>query len=186
MNYVNEGHLDGRIERLRSGDASAVDELLSFASERLLRLTRKLLGAYPRVRRWQQTDDILQNSLVRLRRALRISTVSSARHFLNLAALQIRRELIDMGRKYKRLDQAHETDPSQKRLGRESDQRKSADSTLLDFFLLVERLPKEEQEICNFLFVDGMTPAEASLRLGVSESTLRRRWTEIRLSFMTS
>ena len=55
-----------RLDRLRAGDASARDELLTMACERLRRLARKMLRGYPGVRRWEQTDDVLQNATLRL------------------------------------------------------------------------------------------------------------------------
>jgi DNA-directed RNA polymerase specialized sigma24 family protein len=58
------------IDCLRAGDASARDELLAQASERLIRLTRKMLRDFPGVHRWEETDDVLQNAVVRLCRAL--------------------------------------------------------------------------------------------------------------------
>ena len=58
------------IDRLRSGDATARDELLAHAVDRLTRLTRKMLRDFPGVHRWEETDDVLQNAVLRLCRAL--------------------------------------------------------------------------------------------------------------------
>jgi hypothetical protein len=58
------------LDRLRVGDSSARDELATIARERLSRLARRMLGGYPGVARWEQTDDILQNAALRLCRAL--------------------------------------------------------------------------------------------------------------------
>ena len=60
-----------RLDRLRACDASARDELLNLAYHRLSRLAHKMLCGYPGVRRWEQTDDVLQNAMVRLCRASR-------------------------------------------------------------------------------------------------------------------
>ena len=89
-----------RLDRLRAGDASARDELLQIACERLTRLARKMLRGYPGVSRWEQTDDVLQNAAVRLCRALEDVRPESVRSFVSLAAVQIRRELIDLARHY--------------------------------------------------------------------------------------
>ena len=94
---VIQVHLD----RLRQGDDSArrrAAPMRSASDSR--RLARKMLRGFPRVRRWEQTDDVLQNALVRLRRALEKTSPESVRSFFNLAAVQIRRELIDMARHY--------------------------------------------------------------------------------------
>src|SRR3954454_19760024 len=89
-----------RLDRLRAGDASARDELLGLACERLRRLARKMLKDYPGVGRWEQTDDVLQNVLLRLDPALQAVIPPTAHDFFRLAAAQIRRELIDLARHY--------------------------------------------------------------------------------------
>src|SRR5919201_1947156 len=86
------------IDRLRA--AAAREELLAATCERLRRLTRKMLRDYPGVRRWEETGDVLQNALLRLCRALRDVTPPTARDYFRLAALQIRRELLDLARHY--------------------------------------------------------------------------------------
>src|SRR5437870_3868086 len=55
-----------------------------------------MLKNFPDLRRWEQTDDLLQNSLLRLHRALAAVKPASVRHFFNLATVQIRRELLDL------------------------------------------------------------------------------------------
>ncbi len=40
------------------------------ACERLTRLARKMLKDFGRVRRWEETDDVVQNALLRLYRTL--------------------------------------------------------------------------------------------------------------------
>src|SRR5579884_1525840 len=88
------------LDRLRSGDAAACDELLRCACERLHNLARKMLRSYPNVHRWEQTDDVLQNATLRLYRTLQQIPVETARDFFRLAALNIRRELLDLAKHY--------------------------------------------------------------------------------------
>jgi DNA-directed RNA polymerase specialized sigma24 family protein len=85
---------------MRDGRVQAPDELISHVRERLQRLTRKMLQDYPGVKRWEQTDDVLQNALVRLLRALRDVRPASMREFFGLASVQIRRELLDLAKHY--------------------------------------------------------------------------------------
>src|SRR3954451_23981790 len=86
------------LERLQAGDEKARAELLAGACDRLGRLTQAMLRDYRRVRRWEQTDDVLQSALLRLHRALETVRPASLREFYPLGALQIRRELIDLAR----------------------------------------------------------------------------------------
>src|SRR6266851_6427442 len=88
------------IDRMQAGDPTARDQLLGHACERLRRLTRKMLKDFARVKRWELTDDVLQNAMLRLWTALGQVKPRSARDFYTLAALQIRRELIDLVRQY--------------------------------------------------------------------------------------
>src|SRR5579884_634683 len=89
------------LERMRAGDMRARDALIALAGERLLALTRYMLRRYPSVRRHEQTDDVLQNVLVRLMRALREMPVpESSRHWWNIATQHIRWELLELARRY--------------------------------------------------------------------------------------
>ena len=68
--------------------------------ERLQTLAHVMLRDYPRVKRWEETADVLQNALIRLHRALQTVIPPSPRDFFRLATLQIRRELVDLARHY--------------------------------------------------------------------------------------
>jgi RNA polymerase sigma-70 factor (ECF subfamily) len=178
-----------RLDRLRAGDESARDELVKIARERLSRLAHKMLRCYPTVRRWEQTDDVLQNAALRLCRSLEAVKPESVRSFINLAAVQIRRELIDLARHYggphgpgrhhadpDRLDgSGGPTDP-----GTETDDpARLADWT--EFHVQVEALPGEEKEIFDLLWYQGLPQAEAAALLGVTERVVRYRWRAARL-----
>ncbi len=74
-----------------------------------------MLRDYPRVKRWEDSDDVLQNALIRLLQALAAVKISTAKDFYALAALQIRRELLDLAvvsavhRESERITPAHTT-----------------------------------------------------------------------------
>ena len=61
--------LQNCIDRLQFGDESAREQLIEVSSARLRVLARQLL-ADDRVRRWEDTDDVLQEALVTLHRSL--------------------------------------------------------------------------------------------------------------------
>ena len=50
------------------------------------------------LRRWKQTDDVFQDAMLRLHRALSEVKPESVRHFFNLAAVMIRRTLLDLAK----------------------------------------------------------------------------------------
>src|SRR5437879_3282015 len=88
------------LDRLHAGDATAREELLRIACGRLERLARKMLHRYPRVHRWEETSDVLQNASLRLYRTLAEIRPASVQEFFRLAALNVRRELLDMAKHY--------------------------------------------------------------------------------------
>ncbi len=84
------------VDRLRAGERGLRDRLIHVAVGRLEQMVRVFKRRFPRVSRWEQTDDVLQNAVLRLHRALETVELQDARHFLRLAARQIRFELIDL------------------------------------------------------------------------------------------
>ena len=55
-------------------------------------MVRCMETGYANVHRWEQTDDVLQNAVIRLHRTLEQLSVTTAHDFFRLAALHIRRE----------------------------------------------------------------------------------------------
>jgi RNA polymerase sigma-70 factor (ECF subfamily) len=182
------------IERLGRGDAAARDELLKRAWGRLDRLTRKMLGGFPTVRRFEETGDILNASAVRLHNALKDVVPDSALHFFRLAAVQIRRELIDLARRYRARPPVVGRSPTTPSTG-EADHGgvtctdppdgTTRDPSRLDrwtqFHEAVERLPEKPREAVDLLWYQELTQVEAADLLGVSVKTIKNRWMEARL-----
>src|SRR5262245_25284397 len=98
---VHTTQLHDWLARMRAGDAMAREELLRSMCGRLEGLAHKMLKGFPNVRRWEDTCDVLQNALPRLLRALQTIQPDSMKGFFCLAAEQIRRELVDLARRYK-------------------------------------------------------------------------------------
>lgn len=180
------------IERLRAGDESARGEMLNHAADRLARLARKMLRDYPAVQRWEQTDDVVQNATIRLWRALEHVTLESARHFFNLAALTIRRELIELARSYSGplgpganlASVGPDSSAGSSRVpfeGIETTHEPERLAAWSEFHEQVGKLPDEEREVFDLIWYQELTQAEAAAVLGVSERTVKRRWQSARL-----
>jgi RNA polymerase sigma-70 factor (ECF subfamily) len=176
------------LDRLRAGDVSARDRLIALAQGRFVALARAMLRRYPHVRRWEQTDDLLQAGLLRLHRSLAEVRPEGVRHFDNLAAAQIRRELIDLARHYQGpegLGANHHTDGADPggRLDQFADG--SGPPETLEgwaaFHEAVGRLPAEERQVVDLLWYAGLTHAQAAEALGVATKTVQRRWASARL-----
>lgn len=66
----SDSDLHRLLDRLAAGDRAALDQCLRAASSRLTALARRMLRDFPTVRRWADSDDVVQNTLIRLNRAL--------------------------------------------------------------------------------------------------------------------
>ena len=188
-------HIQACLDRIRGGDAAARGELLSCACDRLRNLARKMLKGYPNVRRWEQTDDVLQNAALRLHRTLQQLPVGTARDFFRLAALHIRRELLDLARHYygPQGQGAHHTswDPDGSATAQDDSgpaapadlsQEPSRLAAWGEFHEQIGALPDEEREAFDLLWYQGLSQAEAAELLHVSERTVKRRWLSARLA----
>jgi RNA polymerase sigma factor (sigma-70 family) len=185
--------IQGWIDRLREGDEAARAALLDCAAQRLSRLARKMLKGYPGVRRWEESDDVLQNALVRLDRALKAVAPPTARDFFRLAATQVRRELIDLARRYSGPEGlgAHHSSHAGSDIpgGTAAGATELQDTTFeparlaawTEFHRRIESLDDEEREVFDLLWYQGLTQAEAAVVLGVTERTVNRRWIAARL-----
>jgi RNA polymerase sigma-70 factor (ECF subfamily) len=178
--------LERWVELHAGGDASAREALLHAACERLHRLTRKMLRDFPEVRRWEQTDDVWQNAALRLWRSLEEVQPVDVRHFLRLAALQIRRELIDLARRHAGQEgmATHAGDwdgaPGHDNRGELTfEPRRLAEWQ--EFHSRVEGLPEEEREAFDLLWYHGLSQEQAAAMLRVSVRTIKRRWRSARL-----
>jgi RNA polymerase sigma-70 factor (ECF subfamily) len=189
--------IEGCIHRLQAGDDQARKELLNCACERLTRLTRKMLKGFGRVKRWEQTDDVVQNALLRLYRSLAEVQPASAVEFYRLAALNIRRELLDLAKHYygaRGLGANYASaDKGPDRGGAEPAHEPPAagdEPSQLEawaaFHDQVERLPAEEKETFDLLWYQELSQAEAAALLKVSERTVKRRWAAARLKLHQS
>lgn len=170
-------------------DAAVRSALIDHACDRLLRLTRKMFHARRDLRRWEATDDVFQNSMLRLHRALAEVKPESVRHFFNLAALMIRRELLDLAKHHFGPNGAaanHHTDgqPADDPGGAAHDHADAGEPEDLEdwsaFHAQVEKLPDEEREVVGLLFYKGLSQEEAAQLLGVSLRTVKRRWQSAR------
>lgn len=182
------------LDRLARGDESARAELFERTCERLRGLARKMLRNYPRVQRWEETSDVLQNAVLRLDRALKQMNVKTSRDYFGLAALNIRRELLDMAKHYygpqgrgakhatRAADAtASDQDPIANHAGADSAAGPDRLAAWTEFHEQIERLPAEEREVFDLLWYQELSQAEAAALLNVSERTIKRRWQSARI-----
>ena len=184
----SDTEIQGLLDLANGGDAQARGRLLDHACGRLLKLTRAMLARYPAVRRWEATDDVFVNAMMRLHRALETVQPASVRHFLNLAGIQIRRELLDLTKHYygpEGIGRNHHTDhqsldaaggPLANAVHEPEDL-----SEWGEFHEAVEQLPEEQREVFNLVYYQGLSQQEAADVLEVGLSTVKRRWQAARV-----
>jgi RNA polymerase sigma-70 factor (ECF subfamily) len=171
--------LQGWLDRMRAGDPAARDELLAACQRRLEALARRMLRRYPNVARWADTGDVFQGAVMRLLRTLEAVRPADTRAFLGLAAAHVRRELLDLARRF---DGPRGVGANHGSVGPDGldtaapDNRPAELDRWAAFHEAVEGLPAEEREVFGLTFYHGWTQARVAELFGVDERTVRRRW----------
>jgi len=137
--------------------------------------------------RWEQTDDVVQEAVIRLIRSLKAVQLESAQHFFNLATLQMRRTLIDLSRKH--------LGPLSQAANHESQQASGMDFNPADpgsgpktiaqwteFHEAVGNLPSDLKEVFSLIWYAGTSHSDAARVLGISTKTVQRRYLAARLA----
>ena len=178
------------LDRIAAGDNLARETLISHYMERLRRLASAMLRHTAAVQRWEDTDDVLQNTLVRMNRALQAITPESPRQFIGLAATQIRRELIDLYRHHygpqgygahHESDFVHPQSPEDTYQKYDCPDRQMNPAVHAAIHEAIEMLPAELKDVFDMTFYAGMTQQEIAIILEVSTKTVKRRWRDARL-----
>ncbi len=182
--------LQMHLNRLIAGDEGAREALLAAAQERLTRLARRMLKDFPSVRRWEDTDDVYQNAALRLYSALKTVRPASGADFLRFAAVQIRRELIDLARRYygpEGLGAHHASRGGQER-SHDTDYTAGTDThepsrlaMWSEFHEKIEALPDEDKALYDLIWYQGLGTPQVARLLNVTDRTVQRRWQQLRL-----
>jgi len=197
QNGGNTTQLQYLLDQAAAGRNEAYDELIAQASQRLQKLTAKMLRNYPKLRRWEQTDDVFQNAVIRLHRSLGEVKPQSVRHFLALATTQIRRTLVDLARHHfgpQGQAAKHHTDAGgqnsdggnivQNRA--DSDQRPETLQLWADFHEAVGNLGDEQRDVFELVWYGEMGRTDIAQLLGVSEPTVKRRLRAARIQLFNA
>ncbi len=190
-------HVADLLGRLRDGDSDSARALLEVSMARLQSLAKRISYNVPGVKRWEQTDDLVQNSMIRLWKALEKHRPATPLEYYRLASTIIRRELIDLSRHYfgaeglganmartsDKLD-SQMASPVDLKSDQTSDPVKLASWT--EFHDYVESLDDEQRSLFDLLWYQGLTLGQAAALLGSSERTVRRRWKLARVALYQS
>ena len=146
-----------------------------------------MLARFPNVRRWDETGDVVQNAALRLHRSLAAIHPTGDRDFLNFAAVHIRRELLDLARKYagrESFASHHDTssvrsaDGVKSKIDSAADER--GDERDLDRWSRMHEaageLPEEHREVFHLRMYAGLSVTEIAEALDCSTKTVHRHW----------
>jgi RNA polymerase sigma-70 factor (ECF subfamily) len=181
------------LDRFNSGNPEAKKELINRAYERLVIVARGLLNSFAAARKEEETATVLNQAYLRLHTSLDEVRPQTVRQFFGLAALQVRRVLLDAVRELRGGRAKKNPRPEVRPLdggkpgedgGHDpSDPRSGPAAKALDLDVLeaVDRLPDDEREVVDLLFFNGLTQREAAALLKVHEDTVKRRWASARV-----
>ena len=147
--------------------------------EPLRAVTKRTLKGFPKVARWSEADDVLHGALVRLLRALPEAQPASQQQLFALGAKQVRREFLDLARRYSGQtwqalhapgpapDPVRATDRSE--MAREFEGRSALHDAL-------GKLSADHHEFLRLLISEGKNQDEVAALLHLSVRTVQRRW----------
>lgn len=164
------------IEQLNAGDTSVRGELLNIACRRLMRLTAQLRRDFQGLEGDPTTEDVFQHASLRLYQAMHDTSIHDVRDFYRLAAIQIRRELIELCHHCQSLGDASCSDDPSKRVAVHELRQWAR------FHNGVDSLPDEQREVFDLIWYHEMNRDEAADLLGVPRPQVRRLWRSARLS----
>lgn len=173
-----------QIESLNAGDDNARKALLDFAHHRLQALTARIFHSdFHRLRHHEETAGIISELYLRLNRRLEGQQFEDVGHFMRWSACEIRFLLVDMIRRYT----GRGNRPEQVSLRVRNDSTSSLgigepfeDAQHLLFWYAfhdaIKELPKPDQELVELIWFQNLSQAEVATILGVSISTIKKRW----------
>jgi RNA polymerase sigma-70 factor (ECF subfamily) len=179
---LNTAGLLSWVVELQNGRPDAAEPEFRRILTRVEKLTRKAFGRYSRVGRFVELDDVVQNTLMRLLAAFREIRPTSTRHFYALVNELIRREFLDLIRRYFG-PEGHGSNVAAVPVGEGEGEHAppAAPDPDLDqltaFHEAVAKLPAEQREVICLVYYHGWTQAEIGEILGVSTRTIQR-WQE--------
>ena len=190
MHETDSENIDALISRLHSGDPDAREMLIQMTHDRLKRLARKMLKHFPSVRRWEETDDVFQRATLRLWESLNQVDLKNAQHFFNLAALQIRRELLELSRSLQgplgvgsnqeSVIQSQETKDSKEPAPGTETHEASHLATWTEFHECIDKLDDEYRNVFELIWYQGLDQNTVANLLGISQKSVSRRWQKSR------
>jgi RNA polymerase sigma factor (sigma-70 family) len=166
--------LNGLIDRLNAGDATARRELIERAHRRLCLLAEKVLAGFPGLRNRHEADSVLHQSYEGLLTALHHTQLPDAAGFLNLAALKLRQTLLDLVRREQRRQEL--LPPAAAPELRDDVSNPARQAEWNELLEKIHELPPDEREVAEWVLLLGMTQAEVARARNAPPRTVSHAW----------
>jgi RNA polymerase sigma-70 factor (ECF subfamily) len=182
IDSLNTGDLLAWVSELQAGNPDAAEPTFRRIISRVEKFARAKFQKFPRVGRFVEIDDVVQNSLIRLLAAFRKIRPTSTRHFYALANELIRWELLDLTKRYYG-PRGEGSNLAPVPVGDGSGEHAPADLTAplaaelerwAAFHEAVAALPAEQREVIGLTHYHDWTQAEIANLFGVSVKTVQR------------
>lgn len=172
---------------------AARDGLVVLTRDHMVRTAHRMLRSFRRVRQRCETDDVVQEAAIRLHRALVAVIPESPQALLGLAAVQVRRQLLDLAKRFggpQSLMRHMDTNVYQ-RDGRAIEQTALAPAMdegdmerWVAFHEAAAGLPQPDRQVFDMVWYLGASQEDVATLLGCSTRTVRRRWESIKKRFI--
>jgi len=164
------------VTELRAGRPNAAEPTFRKIVARVEALAAAMFRKFPRVGRFVGLDDVVQNSVVRLLRALREVRPASRHHFYALANELVRRELLDLVKHYFG-PRGPGSNLADEPVGDGGHDPAAADGGLeraAAFHEAVAELPAAEREVIGLIYYQNWSLVDIANLFQVSVRTVRR------------
>ena len=175
--------LRGLIDRLRQGDDSARAELLTRAYHRLSRIAAAMFHRdFPGLRDRHDLESVVDESWVRLMRALETVRPPTVEDFLRLVAHKVRQVLLDMAGHQRRRDErlrgadAHARNGAPRIEPADDSLEPGRLALLTEFHSQVENLPADQRTVFDLHYYTDLPQAEIARLLGLHPRKVSYLW----------
>lgn len=180
--HESESRMQELLDRLLTGDGSAVNTLLGITAERLYTLAHQQLHrSFPRLANRHDPASIAHETYLRLHQALTGATVPASPHeLIRFAAFKVRQVLLDLAARQDRdpgqgvqpTDQSHDIEP------RAEEVSPTQLAIWAEFHEQVGELPEDLRNVFEMHYYLGMTQQQIATLLQEHPKSISRRWLE--------
>ncbi|MFO0851564.1 MAG: sigma-70 family RNA polymerase sigma factor [Gemmataceae bacterium] len=176
------------VTELRAGRADAAEPQFRKIIARVEQMARHMFRRFPRVGRYVDVDDVVQNTLIRLLRTMQEVRPESTRQFYALTTELIRRELLDLAKHYYG-PRGEGTNRAAVAVGEAIGEHTPAApeptadlERLAAFHAAVERLPVEQREVIGLTYYHGWQQDAIAELFQVNVRTVQRWYQDAKAS----